>query len=211
MGVGQEGPASAATSAQGSGAAAKHGAGPGPDELAGREALGPAASPAAEAVGGRSRQALDLEFEFATEVIYHRSREAWLMRMHRIMLFGTILAGTVAATDVVGAKLAAIVAAACGALDLVADYVTAATDHRDIARDYLKAAGALIRDDFSPTACAAAQDERFRISAVEPPLYRAAYQMAYNQAVDALGRDPAEKVAVPSVRRWLAHLRRFDD
>ncbi len=202
-------PATAAadsTASTGTDAEAGHShAGPGVSADASGEPDAPGAEEVTEPAG-----VTDQEFDLAVDVNYHRARASWFAAQHRLFLFGTIMAGSAAATDVSNAKVLGLAAAALGTLDLVLDPTTRMVEHRDHARDTLAIVADLHRNSFSPEARLRAKDEDFRLSANEGAPFNALRTMAFNQAITAFGRPDDYRVWVPPERRLLANLLRFE-
>ena len=130
----------------------------------------------------------DLEFAFAVEVHYHRTRQAFLAGAHRWLMFGTILSGASAVAPFAHAAFG-LIAAALAAADIALDLVGRAQVHGDIARKYLQLVADLASAGEDPDKIAKIRDDWFSLSADEPAVYRYAQIIAHNEAIQSLGRD----------------------
>ena len=158
----------------------------------------------------RDPRADDVEFNVAVDVIYHRNRAGWLLGFHRVLMFATIMFGSVAATDVANAKICAVLAAACAAFDLVFDPATTAADHREILRKLHEIIADLRHHRFTGAAIDTADRALMALSATEPATYNLLRTLAYNEAVRSLGRDPSQNEAVPLWLMPLVNVFRFE-
>lgn len=124
--------------------------------------------------------------------LYHTARRKWLDTWGRMLNFMVIVAGTSAATDMLGlvqgsAKLAAFTVAVIGALQLVYDFSGRARTHELLQRRYYT----IYADISECTApddkkCAEWEAEFARAAGDEPPTMRALDAIADNQATNAL-------------------------
>jgi hypothetical protein len=143
----------------------------------------------------------DLEFVLSVDVIYHRSRQAFLAGAHRWMMFGVIVSGASAASTFAPAFFG-LISAALGAADIAFDFVGRAQAHGDAARRYL----ALISRFADGAETADIRKVWLEISAEEPATYRHAGRIAHNETCDALRRG--DKVTVTFWQRLRANLTR---
>ena len=162
-----------------------------------------------EEVTDRAR-AEEMTFNITVEIVYNRARASFLIWCHRVLLFGTIAAGTSAAADLWSVKLLAALAATFGLLDLVFDPATTAAQHRDITRVQHATLIKLRRARFSPEAMVEADAVLLDLSATEPAPFEAQRAIAYNQTIASLGRDEANRIPLTRTRRVLSQWLRFE-
>lgn len=152
----------------------------------------------------------DTEFGIAVDVIYHRARAGWLKWCHRALLFGAVMFGSAAATDVANAKLCAIVAAALAALDMAFDPGGTAALHTDCLRGLHRILVRLRKARFSAEAIDAADEDLMDLSVMEPAPYNLLRLLASHEAAIALGRMHPAKQPVPWTLRPLVNVFRFE-
>lgn len=160
-------------------------------------------------IGARSDRSNNLEFHLAVDIVYNRARAGWLLLWHRAFLFGTIIAGSVAASDVSNPKLCAVLAAVLAAFDLVFDPGAGAAAHGEIVRELHAVLIRLTRAKFSEAEMDRAEGDLLTLSATERAPYCAQRDIAHNQAITALGRDPTHRAKI-GWRRGLSQVFRFE-
>lgn len=200
--------ADTATSAAASTAAATSAvtAGAGHSELAAEPAVGSAATSAP----ALSREALDLEFELAGAVIYHRSREAWFRGLHRAVLFLTTMLGAGSIASLVPPAVTGLAIAFLGALDLTLELSASASTHAELRARYMGVVRKLVQGDWSAARCRRGRDAMLKIATESPPSYVAVEDVAHNQAIISLGRDRAHLAPVTGLRYWTRHVVRWE-
>lgn len=204
--------ASAAASTQTSGGDAEEVRGvlapAGASASAGAAASSSSAAAAAQALN--ATRADDLEFNIAVDVIYHRARAAWLTVIHRVLMFGAIMFGTAAASDLESAKVCAAISAACAALDLVFDPTTSAAAHRETNRGLHAIMSTLRLEHFAESAMDDADKTLMQLSVDEAAPYNLARALARNEAIISLGRDPNKAEHVRWFVRPFVNVFRFE-
>lgn len=162
-----------------------------------------------------SDQSLDeLRFHVLRNALYHTARRRWLERWNRTFTFLTVLLGTAAAAQLltefgfdrwIGAAVAAV-----GALQLVFDFSGEARTHEGLQRRYY-AILAEMEEAGDPTEHQLRRwrGEWMRITADEPPTFRALDSIAHNEASDALGYDKGDRLRVRFHEQVLAQFLAF--
>jgi hypothetical protein len=160
--------------------------------------------------------AFDLRHMALRNAIYHQNRMRVLDWWNRLATFLTLVLGTAVAGDL-GKYLAGThqtgaqgdstdpttlwlggIVAAIGAAQLVMDFGGRARLHQTLHRDFTRLLAKMMEDsDPSEKDRLLWQAEIVRIGADEPPTKRAADTVAYNEASDTLGADPAHRLVVP--------------
>ena len=173
------------------------------------EAAASAASAPSAAAQTLSVEADSLVFDLASEVVYHRSREAYLTGLRRWSMFATVIlgAGTVAN---LAPTLTGIATAIAGGMDLVFDFTGRAAQHAELRASYMRLVEKLAAADYSDPACRATRKKMLRPSAKEAPPFVVAQIIARNQAILSLGRS--EQIEhLPRWKRLCAHAFRFEE
>jgi hypothetical protein len=142
----------------------------------------------------------DPEFQIATEVLYHGSRQAFFAGAHRWMMFLAIGFGASAAVSIWGEHICGFLAALTAAADIAFDITGRSQIHADIRRRYYDMAAELAEDGL----IANFGKRWIMISADEPPVFRWAEIIAYRNACIALGRDVPQMS--PLLHRIFAHV-----
>lgn len=162
---------------------------------------GGAASAAPEITDDLERQ--NMLFGLATEVAYHGSREAWFGGLQRATLFVNVGLGAGLLAEYIPATLAGFLVAMASAMDVTFDFAGQARRHRDLRSRFM----ALAEEAMVPS-CAqpAIRASMLRLDADAPPTYRAVEAVAYNQALDGLGRDRSYRLQLALHQRILRHV-----
>jgi hypothetical protein len=134
------------------------------------------------------------QFECIKNAAYHDDRERHFARLHKFIMFVVVLSGTAAFGAIVGkegvlASAFALLSTAAGVADLVFDLDGRARLHASLKRrcyDLLARAG-LGEDSRAINAAVT------RMYADEPPTMHSVNSVAFNAAVDALGRPAGQK------------------
>lgn len=151
-----------------------------------------------------------LEFDLAVGVIYHRSREAWFRGLHRGVLFLTTVLGAGTVATVIPPSITGVAIAALGAFDLASNLSGEAYRHAEFRQRYLGLVRKLVQDEFAPARLKRTRKALLKLSAETPPPYLAVEDVAHNQAIISLGRDPAGIEPVAGVRYWSRHIWRWE-
>lgn len=117
-------------------------------------------------------------------------------------MFATILSGAFAAA-LIAPTVWGLIAAASGAADIAFDFTGRSQKHADIARRYLAVVAKMAGGE-SPDIL---RNEWLSISADEPETYRLVQIIAYNHAIESLGRNTPPE-ALTFLQRLRAHFLR---
>ena len=166
--------------------------------------------PAAETTAGSEAETMtydDVEFHLVNGAIYHGARMHFLDRLHRWMMFIVIAAGaaTVAAVSRpfgIAPEWFALVSTLIGAANIAFSFSIRARDHDYIRRRYYELLARLVEGRADPTTPIRVHCDMLRVTASEPPPLRALDAIAYNAALDGLGRDTAHRIPI----RWYESL-----
>jgi alkylation response protein AidB-like acyl-CoA dehydrogenase len=154
----------------------------------------------------------EARFDALRNAIYHSSRRGFFETVNRMLNFFIIGGGTAAVADIgdswgIDPAWFAAVAALGGVLQLVFDFGGRARTHEFLQRRFYELA-AEIAESQAPTEdqIRAWDGDLNRLYAEEPPPMRALDAIAYNAAVDALGRGADKRIPL---RWWHSLLRHF--
>jgi hypothetical protein len=159
--------------------------------------------------GGLSGRPL-FEFECVRNAAYHEDREHHYAVAHRFLMFIVIAVGTVS----VGASMAhdsklatygTLVAVLAGLIDVVWNVDGLAREHSILRRRCYDLLARMVAGE----PLIALQAGYTRIIADEPPAMQAANALAFNAAVDALGRPLGQKYVLAWWQRLIRHWWRF--
>jgi hypothetical protein len=146
------------------------------------------------------------QFECIKNAAYHDDRERHFTRLHKLIMFVVVLSGTAAFGAIVGkegawASFFALLSTAAGVADLVFDLDGRARLHATLKRRcYDLLARANLGEDLRAINAAVT-----RMYADEPPTMHAVNSVAFNAAVDALGRPPGQKYVLKPWQIGLRH------
>lgn len=155
-------------------------------------------------------------FNILRNALYHGARRRTFMARSRLANLAIILLGAAAIGDVtaafgidqlwIGAAVAII-----GALNLVFDWGGMANTHTSLQKAYFN----LLADTsevLEPSAreIASWNAKMFRITADEPPTYRALDAKAYNDALDAQELGNEHRLHIPKWQLWLGRVFYFE-
>lgn len=138
-----------------------------------------------------------LWFELTASAFYHRNRLAWFSALHRGSMFLNVLFGTAAVAAVVQSSfvpplLPPVLLALVSASGLAFDFAGRARKHEDRRRTYHDFAAKLLLCEADEAKCLSLRAAMIQAAADDPPIYKAADALAYNEAIKSLGRDPNE-------------------
>lgn len=144
---------------------------------------------------------------------YHAAREAHLDFIHRWIMFGIIVVGAGAITDVVSKDLRwlsgalGIATAILGALDLTFDLSNRARTHSMMKRRYFE-----LLADFNEgyKKLSDVQACIHRYSADEEPVYHALLKLSWNSAQEMVFGDDADQYKIPVCHRYFKNFFRFE-
>jgi hypothetical protein len=173
------------------------------------EAATAATTTTAEEVGCIGLQ--DVQFDALRNAIYHTARCQHFGATHRWLMLLIVATGTAGianfAEGVIGVSALAAAGALLAALDLVLDLKGKASQHDRLKQEYYTLLAAI---ETTPQPDQAKvrrwRGSIIRLTAKEPRTYRAADAIAYNDAVDALGRDRTCRLKVPFFVAAFAHV-----
>jgi hypothetical protein len=136
-------------------------------------------------------------FACTRNAAYHEDMEAFYARWHRRFMFivvvvGTLSAGASLAKENEWATIGTAIAVLAGLVDLLWDVDGNARLHSTLRRRCFDLLARLEADEELKSIKA----EYIRIIADEPPAFGAVNALAFNAAVDALGRPPDQKYKV---------------
>lgn len=179
-----------------------------------RSSVRPSAAASAAEQKGLNERLHSVRFFALENVAYHAMREQFLARVAKVLTGAQVLLGTSAVgmlSDAIpGSPMGVVVTAALvGVLLLVLDPAAGAREHRILRGKYLDVVAELDGKDANDADIREMRSAMVRISAGEPPAYRAVQAMAYNTAVLAIySRDEAPQYLyrIGAIRRLLAHV-----
>lgn len=180
---------------------------PAPAASFGANPAGTTAGPEATAVA--RLKGIDLtRFRCLRNAAYHEDRERWFVGWHKLLMFIVVLSGTTAFGAVMNAggnKLAmwaSLLATVAGVADLVFELDTKARLHAKLkGRMFDILARCEVAQD-----CRDLDMEMTRIYADEPPTKHGVNAIAFNAAMDAMGRPVGEKYDLQPWQILLRHV-----
>lgn len=142
-----------------------------------------------------------VEFDLVRSAIYHGARMRFYDRLHRWFMFAVILTGTSAVASILsdyGVRSAglALAAALLGAADIAFGFSGRARDHDFLRRQYYELLAKLVERQNDENIASIVHCDMLRLSAQEPPPLRALDAIAYNSALESLGRNPDERIPI---------------
>jgi hypothetical protein len=146
------------------------------------------------------------KFKCIRNANYHSDLERFYARWHKIFMFlvvalGTAAIGSAVTHDNIYATVGTGLAVLAGLVDLVWDVDGRARLHSDLRRrSYDLLARLEANEDIR-----AIEVEFVRLVGDEPPPMYAVDALAFNTAVDALGRPPGQKYVLAMWQRWVRH------
>ena len=151
-----------------------------------------------------------VEFRCVRNAAYHEDREMHYARIHRFLMFVVVAVGTasIGASLVQENRYATIgtaIAVLAGLFDLLWDIDGMARLHSSLRRRCFDLLARLEANE----SLEAIRAEYIRIIADEPPAMNAVNALAFNSAVDALGRPPEQKCKLEPWQVLFRHWRRF--
>jgi hypothetical protein len=157
----------------------------------------------------------DVEFDCVRSAIYHGARMHFLDRLNRWMMFIVVLSSTVTMSTFIIAiglspEIFAIVSATFAAANIAFGFSNRARDHDFLRRKYYDLLAKLIESREDPDIAERIHCEMLRVSATEPPPLRALDAIAYNAALEGLGREHAKRIPIRWWESFLRHLYPFN-
>lgn len=145
---------------------------------------------------------------------YHKAREAFLEKSHRVMMLFVLILGSAAAGDLledfVRQEVLAFAAAFAGAIDMTYAFGRQARDHALLGAKFVELIGDLTgirtREDADR-----AESRFYAICASEPPVFEAVAALAYNQALAVIPDQKHLKLHVPWCHWLVRNLVRFSN
>ena len=166
-----------------------------------------------------NREAEYDELLFATRrsVRYHRHRERFLDRVHRLGLLLMTLGGGTTVTSLVAElptdwswllPTAAGLTALTATVEVTCKTARGARRHDSLARAFVTLEQDLVRarSNLTTKTLIAFQTRRLDIEATEPPVYRILDAMCHDELITALGRDRNQRTNVTWGQRMCRHL-----
>ncbi|ORE94136.1 hypothetical protein ATO13_08681 [Stappia sp. 22II-S9-Z10] len=170
------------------------------EERADREASAHGQAAAAEVRLG------DLRFECLANAHYHQDMERFYDWAHRGAMFVVVASGSSAFAgfgDADAAKIAAAVATLAGLADLVFDLFGKAARHGQLRWRALD----IYAESFEPKPDAGLLAARLaRLFPDEPPTNETVNSLAYNRAIEAMGKDEDGKIVIAGYKRFFRHV-----
>ena len=150
------------------------------------------------------------KFKCVRNAAYHADWERFYGRWHKILMFfvvafGTAAIGSTATTDNWLATAGTAVAVFAGLVDILWDVDGRARLHSDLRRRSFDLLARLEGGEDVQRI----EVEFVRLVAEEPPPMHAVNALAFNSAVDALGRPPGQKYVLTPSQRRMRHWREF--
>lgn len=158
----------------------------------------------------------DVLFHATRNAVYHVARRRRLEAYNRVGNFLVVVLGAAAAADLaddygVPGSALALATAIVGALQLTFDFGGRARTHETLQRRYFEVLADISEhpnpDELQVAGWTAAL---YRIYGDEPPMLPVGNADAHNDAANALGRDPEERIVVPLRARLLGWIWPFD-
>lgn len=163
------------------------------------------------------RKAADIQFDALRNAIYHSARRSYYDALNRSMSFLVVASGTAAVADAgkwLGVdssyQLFALAAALAGLSQLVFDFGGKARTHEFLQRRFYELISEMGADEPSPEQLIGWDSRLNGLYAEEPPPMRALDAVAYNAAIESLGRDKGKRVHINIFQSWLRHLVHFN-
>ena len=172
-------------------------------------------------MGNQTTEYLETEYDellFATRrsVRYHRHRERFLDRVHRLGSLLMAFGGAATVTTLVAelpSDWAWLLPTAAGITALAAAHEAAcktargARKHDSLARDFLTLEQDVLRarSNLTSKTLVGLQTRRLDIEATEPAVYRTLDAMCHDELITALGRDRSERTNVTWLQRMCRH------
>jgi len=151
-----------------------------------------------------------MQFRCIRNAAYHEDREHFYAFAHRVLMFivvalGTLSIGASLAHENIWASLGTLIAVLAGLIDIVWNVDGLARQHSTLRR---RCYDLLARMEYGEP-IKALQAEYTRMIADEPPAMHAVNALAFNAAVDALGRPREQKYVLRPWQVFFRHLWRF--
>jgi hypothetical protein len=155
-----------------------------------------------------------VRFSALENIAYHAAREQFLARAAKLLTGLPVLLGTGAVAMLSqalpgSAPLTMVLAALAGVIMLVTDPAAAAREHRIFRARYHGLVAEIDEAGADQTSAGRARAQISRISADEPPVYRAVQAIAYNAAINALYPEDQAKglrYRIGALQRLFAHV-----
>jgi hypothetical protein len=151
-----------------------------------------------------------IEFSCIRNAAYHEDMEAFYARWHRIFMFVVVALGTASIgaslrLDSPYANIGTAIAVLAGLIDLLWDVDGNARRHSNLRRRCFDLLARLEANENLDGIKA----EFVRIVADEPPAMHAVNALAFNAAVDAMGRPPGQKYKLDWSQTFFRHWIRY--
>ena len=159
----------------------------------------------------------DLRFDLLRSALYNGARERWYAGLHRLVMFGTTIAGTGAAASILGnqpdwiAAGAALLVAALSTSDLVLDLSGKARLHNSLRGRFFELLSETETIKGSPKELASIKSRMTLIYGDEPPTMRALDAICWNEAYQSTNPEAELKKMsrVTAPQHMLRHIWAF--
>ena len=156
-----------------------------------------------------------LLFDVRRSVRYHIRRQKFFRNCHRMVLFSSLIFGSVTVVALAEAiwawplwakALPAAFVSVIAGLDLVFGWTEKSWLHFDLARQFIKLERRMISGSADPDEelIRDVTDKRLKIEAAEPPVLRVLDTICYNEMKRAMGYKKDELIKVKMIQRWCA-------
>jgi hypothetical protein len=143
----------------------------------------------------------DVEFDCVRAAVYHGARMQFLDRLNRWMLFVVVLSSTATTANIITkygipSEVFALISATFAAANIAFGFSNRARDHDFLRKKYYDLLSKLTQDKDDDKIADTIHCDMLRLSASEPPPLRALDAIAYNAALDGLGRDHTHRIPI---------------
>ena len=157
----------------------------------------------------------DVKFHLVNGAIYHGARMHFLDRLHRWMMFAIIAFGAATMAAVsrpfgISPEWLALISTLIGAANIAFSFSVRARDHDYNRRRCYELLARLTEGRADPNMPTRIHCEMLRLTASEAPPLRALDAIAYNAALDGLGRDKTDRIPIRWYESLLRHLYPFN-
>jgi hypothetical protein len=146
----------------------------------------------------------NIQFECLKSIYYHEDRERFLVSVRKALLFIAILTGTAwfvsfsTGTGLINANYVVGLVTVASIVEWVADFCTKASLHAALRKSFFE----LRERSLEPSANVHELERCLnRLYSDEPAAYQVVLALAYNKAIDTLGRPVGARIVVPAWRR----------
>jgi hypothetical protein len=157
----------------------------------------------------------DVEFDCVRSAIYHGARMHFLDLLNRWMMFIVVLSSTATMANFilqmgVSPEFFAIISATFAAANIAFGISNSARDHDFLRRKYYELLAKLMEGHAEEDIAERVHCDMLRLSATEPPPLRALDAIAYNAALEGMGRDQSKRIPVSWWESLMRHVYPFN-